>query len=219
MGRHAAERPSLVARTFPKTHSFLAAKHASLLPRVGARVVRAGWGFLAVSALSLVSVVDPYSGTLASAATFSMYDPSSKDPDQSYGLASTQTISFARGGFNIVTKGDVQPLFVENAELPSPGTSKEYALKTILDMGWESDQYSCLVILWERESNWRVNAKNKSSGAYGIPQSLPGSKMASEGADWMTNPKTQINWGLKYIKGRYGAPCGALAHSNKFNWY
>ncbi|MFM1973433.1 MAG: hypothetical protein RLZZ345_517 [Actinomycetota bacterium] len=219
MGRHAAERPSLVARTFPKTHSFLAAKQSSLLPRVGARVVRAGWGFLAVSALSLVSVVDPYSGTLASAATFSMYDPSSKDPDQSYGLASTQTISFARGGFNIVTKGDVQPLFVENAELPSPGTSKEYALKTILDMGWESDQYSCLVILWERESNWRVNAKNKSSGAYGIPQSLPGSKMASEGADWMTNPKTQINWGLKYIKGRYGAPCGALAHSNKFNWY
>lgn len=219
MGRHAAERPSLVARTFPKMHTFVADKHNSLLQRLGARVIRAGWGFLAVSALSLVSVVDPYSGTLASAATMSMYDPSSKDPDQSYGLASTQTISFARGGFNIVTKGDVQPLFVENADLPSPGTSKEYALKTILDMGWESDQYSCIVILWERESNWRVNAKNKSSGAYGIPQSLPGSKMASEGADWMTNPQTQINWGLKYIKGRYGAPCGALAHSNKFNWY
>jgi hypothetical protein len=219
MGRHAAERPSLVARTFPKMHTFVADKHGRLMPHLGARVIRAGWGFLAVSALSLVSVVDPYSGTLASAATMSMYDPSSKDPDQSYGLASTQTISFARGGFNIVTKGDVQPLFVENADLPSPGTSKEYALKTILDMGWESDQYSCLVILWERESNWRVNAKNKSSGAYGIPQSLPGSKMASEGADWMTNPQTQINWGLKYIKGRYGAPCGALAHSNKFNWY
>jgi hypothetical protein len=200
-------------------HTFVADKHNRLMPHLGARVVRAGWGFLAVSALSLVSVVDPYSGTLASAATMSIYDPSSKDPDQSYGLASTQTISFARGGFNIVTKGDVQPLFVENADLPSPGTSKEYALKTILDMGWESDQYSCLVILWERESNWRVNAKNKSSGAYGIPQSLPGSKMASEGADWMTNPQTQINWGLKYIKGRYGAPCGALAHSNKFNWY
>jgi hypothetical protein len=86
-------------------------------------------------------------------------------------------------------------------------------------MGWESDQYSCLVTLWERESNWRVNAKNKSSGAYGIPQSLPGAKMASEGADWLTNPQTQINWGLKYIKGRYGSACGALAHSNKFNWY
>jgi hypothetical protein len=164
-------------------------------------------------------VVDPYSGTMASAATMSMYDPSSKDPDQSYGLASTQTISFARGGFNIVTRGDVKPLFVENAALPSPGSSKEYALKTLLEMGCESDLYSCLVPLRERESNWRVNAKNKSSGAYGIPQSLPGAKMASEGADWLTNPQTQINWGLKYIKGRYGSACGALAHSNKFNWY
>jgi len=189
------------------------------LPHLARKTVRTAWGFLAVAALSLVSVVDPYSGTMASAATMSMYDPSSKDPDQSYGLASTQTISFARGGFNIVTKGDVKPLFVENAALPSPVSSKEYALKTLLEMGWESDQYSCLVTLWERESNWRVNAKNKSSGAYGIPQSLPGAKMASEGADWLTNPQTQINWGLKYIKGRYGSACGALAHSNKFNWY
>lgn len=219
MGRHAVERPSLVARTFPKLHSFWADHQSSVLPHLGTKSVRAGWGFLAVAALSLVSVVDPYSGTMASAATMSTYDPSSKDPDQSYGLASTQTISFARDGFNIITKGDIEPLFVSNADLPSPGTSKEYALKTILEMGWESDQYSCLVILWERESNWRVNAKNKSSGAYGIPQSLPGTKMASEGADWLTNPKTQINWGLKYIKGRYGSACGALAHSNKFNWY
>jgi hypothetical protein len=200
-------------------HAELESRQASLLPRLAKKTARTIWGFWAVAALSLVSVVDPYSGTIASAATMTMYDPSSDDPDQSYGLASTQTISFARGGFNIVTKGDVKPLFVENAELPSPGSSKEYALKTLLEMGWESDQYSCLVILWERESNWRVNAKNKSSGAYGIPQSLPGSKMASEGADWMTNPKTQINWGLKYIDGRYGSACGALAHSNKFNWY
>ena len=219
MGRHAVERPSLVARTFPRIHSRLEARQSNLLPHLARKTVRTAWGFLAVAALSLVSVVDPYSGTMASAATMSMYDPSSKDPDQSYGLASTQTISFARGGFNIVTKGDVKPLFVENAALPSPGSSKEYALKTLLEMGWESDQYSCLVTLWERESNWRVNAKNKSSCAYRIPQSLPGAKMASEGADWLTNPQTQINWGLKYIKGRYGSACGALAHSNKFNWY
>jgi len=219
MGRHAVERPSLLARTFPRVHSRLDARQSNLLPHLARKTVRTAWGFLAVAALSLVSVVDPYSGTMASAATMSLYDPSSKDPDQSYGLASTQTISFARGGFNIVTKGDVKPLFVENAELPTSGSSKEYALKTLLEMGWKSDQYSCLVTLWERESNWRVNAMNKSSGAYGIPQSLPGTKMASEGADWLTNPQTQINWGLKYIKGRYGSACGALAHSNKFNWY
>lgn len=217
MGRHAIERPSVVARAFPSIHAFWADRHSSVLPHLATKTVRAAWGFAAVSAFALVSVVDPYSGTIASAATMSVYDPN--DPAQSYGTANTQTISFARGGFNIVTLGDVKPLFVENADLPSPGSSKEYALKTLLEMGWQADQYSCLVTLWERESNWRVNAMNKSSGAYGIPQSLPGSKMASEGADWLTNPQTQINWGLKYIKGRYGSACGALAHSNKYNWY
>jgi hypothetical protein len=64
-----------------------------------------------------------------------------------------------------------------------------------------------------------VNAYNSSSGAYGIPQALPGAKMASMGADWKTNPETQIRWGVNYIKNRYQSPCGAFAHSNKFNWY
>ena len=73
--------------------------------------------------------------------------------------------------------------------------------------------------LWERESNWRLNAMNKSSGAYGIPQALPGSKMASEGTDWMTNAQTQIRWGVKYINGRYKNPCTALLHSNVKGWY
>ena len=113
----------------------------------------------------------------------------------------------------------IRDRFVQNADLPAPGTSKQFALRMLLDMGFDSDQYSCLVTLWDRESNWRVNAYNKSSGAYGIPQALPGTKMASEGEDWLTNPETQIKWGLGYIKGRYGSPCGALAHSNKFGWY
>ena len=65
---------------------------------------------------------------------------------------------------------------------------------------------------------WRVNAAN-SSGAYGIPQALPGSKMASAGADWQTNPATQIAWGLGYIAGRYGTPCGAWDHSESNGWY
>jgi hypothetical protein len=84
--------------------------------------------------------------------------------------------------------------------------------------GWGTDQYDCLVALWNRESGWRYNAYNASSGAYGIPQSLPGSKMASAGADWETNPATQITWGLNYI-GRYGNPCGAWAHSESSGWY
>ena len=217
MGRHVIERPPLGARLFPRLHRFFDGKQSSVLPHLAKRTIRAGWGFGAVTAFALVSIVDPYSGTMASADTVSVYDPTSGDLSQTYGLASTQTISFARGGFNILTGKDA--LFVKTAELPTPGTSKEYALRQLMAMGWDSDQYSCLVNLWERESNWRVNARNQSSGAYGIPQSLPGTKMASEGGDWLTNPETQIRWGLKYIKGRYGSACGAFAHSNKFGWY
>ncbi|MCY7287980.1 MAG: G5 domain-containing protein, partial [Cryobacterium sp.] len=73
--------------------------------------------------------------------------------------------------------------------------------------------------LWNKESGWRVNAENSSSGAYGIPQALPGSKMATAGDDWQTNPATQIQWGLGYISGRYGTPCGAWAHSSDVGWY
>ncbi|MDO5495446.1 MAG: G5 domain-containing protein [bacterium] len=85
--------------------------------------------------------------------------------------------------------------------------------------GWTGDQWSCLYNLWQKESNWNPNARNPSSGAHGIPQSLPGSKMASHGADWATNPATQIAWGLDYIAGRYGSPCGAWSHSVARNWY
>ena len=73
--------------------------------------------------------------------------------------------------------------------------------------------------LWERESSWNYQAYNCRSGATGIPQSLPGSKMASVGADWQTNAATQIRWGLDYIAGSYGSPCGAWGHSQATNWY
>jgi hypothetical protein len=167
----------------------------------------------------LVTIVDPYSGTMASASTIQIYDTDNVDPAETYGYASTQKISFARGGFNIVTGSDAAAMFVETAIVPSPGTAKAYAFELLSSLKFGEDQYSCLVKLWERESNWRVNAKNKNSGAYGIPQSLPGAKMASEGPDWQSNPETQIRWGVKYIKGRYGSPCGALAHSDKLGWY
>jgi hypothetical protein len=85
--------------------------------------------------------------------------------------------------------------------------------------GWGADQFGCLVPLWSRESGWNVNAYNASSGATGIPQALPGSKMASAGADWQTNPATQIKWGLGYIAGRYGTPCAAWDHSESAGWY
>jgi hypothetical protein len=85
--------------------------------------------------------------------------------------------------------------------------------------GWSSSQFQCLNLLWNRESGWKYTAMNPSSGAYGIPQALPGSKMISAGSDWRTNPRTQIAWGLSYIKSRYGTPCAAWSHSQATNWY
>jgi hypothetical protein len=85
--------------------------------------------------------------------------------------------------------------------------------------GWSDSQFGCLDSLWERESHWNPFAENSSSGAYGIPQSLPGSKMASVAPDWRTNPVTQIKWGLGYIEDRYGSPCGAWGHSQSHGWY
>lgn len=102
---------------------------------------------------------------------------------------------------------------------PDPGTAQAIAYDMVLARGWGDDQFACLVALWNRESGWRVNAYNPSSGAYGIPQSLPGNKMASAGDDWETNPATQITWGLGYIAGRYGTPCGAWDHSESRGWY
>ncbi|WP_192496831.1 transglycosylase [Pseudoclavibacter sp. CFCC 14310] len=101
----------------------------------------------------------------------------------------------------------------------SPAAAKAYAQSRISQMGWGNDQFVCLVNLWQKESGWQVNAENRSSGAYGIPQSLPGSKMGSVGADWRTNAQTQIEWGLGYIRGRYGTPCGAWGHSQSTGWY
>ncbi|MFD4421483.1 hypothetical protein ACFWN7_08260 [Agromyces sp. NPDC058484] len=85
--------------------------------------------------------------------------------------------------------------------------------------GWGSDQYQCLDKLWQKESGWSYTAYNASSGATGIPQSLPGSKMATAGDDWETNARTQITWGLGYIKSAYGTPCSAWSHSQSMNWY
>jgi hypothetical protein len=89
----------------------------------------------------------------------------------------------------------------------------------VADRGWGEEQFSCLVSLWTKESGWDYAADNPGSSAYGIPQALPGSKMASAGADWETNPVTQITWGLGYIADRYGTPCGAWSHSRASNWY
>ncbi len=101
---------------------------------------------------------------------------------------------------------------------PSPGTAQHIAYAMLASFGFSTSQFSCLNNIWSRESGWSVTAAN-ASGAYGIPQALPGSKMASAGPDWQTSATTQIKWGLGYIKERYGTPCNAWAFWQGHSWY
>lgn len=101
----------------------------------------------------------------------------------------------------------------------SPGTNQALGYHLLIEFGFAADQWPYLNALWTRESGWNYLAENKSSGAYGIPQSLPADKMAVVGPDWRSNPETQIKWGLAYIAARYGTPQGAWAHETKFGWY
>lgn len=99
------------------------------------------------------------------------------------------------------------------------GSNRSIGKKMMLAAGWSARQWPALNALWTKESGWRTHADNPTSSAYGIPQALPGSKMASAGSDWRNNPKTQIRWGLGYIRNRYGSPKNAWAHSQRTNWY
>jgi hypothetical protein len=102
---------------------------------------------------------------------------------------------------------------------PDPGSNKALGKEMAAARGWGDDQWGCLERLWDRESHWNERAMNRGSGAYGIPQALPGSKMASAGSDWQTSAATQIEWGLGYIAERYGSPCGAWSFKQSHGWY
>jgi hypothetical protein len=185
-----------------------------------------------------VNVVDPYSGATASP-YFQVAERYDGKATQNFAVAGAYDNSFTRDGYSViaapppppppppvvepVVKKETEAKKSTSAPLPvvkaDPGSAQAIAHDMVLARGWGEDQFSCLVSLWKKESGWRVNAENKSSGAYGIPQALPGSKMGSAGSDWATNPATQITWGLGYISGRYGTPCGAWSHSQAKNWY
>jgi hypothetical protein len=203
-------------------------------PRSRGHVALSFFAFSAAAAFVLVTVVDPYSGATASpyfqvpgavsdqfaGSTTERYDG---EAAQSLQVASTVSNTVTFDGYTVVEPPPPEPEPVVPASVAgvavAPGSAQAYAAGAVASRGWGGDQFNCLVKLWQKESNWRVNAANSSSGAYGIPQSLPGSKMASAGADWQTNPATQIEWGLGYISGRYGTPCGAWGHSVDVGWY
>lgn len=107
----------------------------------------------------------------------------------------------------------------EPVPVNDPAGAKAYAAAALGGHGWGASEMTCLNTLWTKESEWLTSATNASSGAYGIPQALPGTKLATAGGDWQTNYKTQINWGLTYIESRYGSPCSALNFHYANNWY
>jgi hypothetical protein len=112
-----------------------------------------------------------------------------------------------------------QPTATSSPTTPASGSPQQIAEAMLGQFGWSDGQFSCLDSLWTQESGWNVYAENPSSGAYGIPQALPGGKMASAGPDWQTDATTQITWGLGYIQSTYGSPCAAWAHEEADGWY
>jgi hypothetical protein len=192
------------------------------------RPIRSAWrlsiaSVFAAFGIVLVMVVDPYSGSYADAATAPNHWIVING--QSYVAQGTYSLGVSHGKYGVIAPAPHKAALstaafagAPAAGTPDPGSAKAIAQQILASRGMGNDQYSCLVSLWDRESHWNVYAANP-SGAYGIPQALPGSKMASVGADWRTNPKTQIIWGLQYITGRYGTPCGAWSHSQSSGWY
>lgn len=108
---------------------------------------------------------------------------------------------------------------IQGGSSASAAEAQAYAQQKCYNYGWSDEDFYNLVLLWNKESRWNMYAQNRSSGAYGIPQALPASKMASAGSDYLTNYQTQVNWGLNYIRQRYGNPSAAYAHSQVKGWY
>ncbi len=202
---------------------------ASIIDRRGNPAQRFGFVMFAVTALVAALFVSPEPTAYATAMSAEW-----RPQAQSVEVSTTASAEVVRDGFTY-TEPEPEPVVVAPttgatsggsgsgvapvAGTPDPGSAKAIAADMVAARGWGTDQYDCLVSLWNKESGWNVYAHNASSGAYGIPQALPGGKMASAGGDWASNPATQITWGLGYISGRYGTPCGAWAKSQASGWY
>jgi hypothetical protein len=152
--------------------------------------------------------MDAAASTMSNAAK-----PATVSPSQV--IAAQQATEAAGGNPNDGTGSDD----VQQAAAPDPGTAQHIGYEMLPSFGFnQTTEWTCLLDLWNRESGWVYDAENP-SGAYGIPQSLPGDKMASAGADWATDPTTQIKWGLGYITDVYGTPCNAWDHEEADGWY
>jgi hypothetical protein len=183
------------------------------------RTVLSVLAVLVCAGITLVSVTDPYAG--ATAASFYRQPVLAKQRavqrfaiDGGYVLVAVKRDRFTT---EVVTGGGADAGMPAGPVAPA-STAQAYAAGIVASHGWAGSEFSCLVSLWNRESGWNAHAANP-SGAYGIPQALPGSKMGVGGGDWQNDYRVQIKWGIGYIAGRYGSPCGAWAHSNAVGSY
>ena len=119
----------------------------------------------------------------------------------------------------VVEQKPVTEVQVVGTKVADPSSNVAIGQSMAAANGWVGAEWQCLYSPWQKESNWNHLAENVSSGAYGIPQSLPGNKMSAVAPDWSSNPATQITWGIGYITGRYTTPCGAWDHSVANGWY
>jgi len=113
----------------------------------------------------------------------------------------------------------LRPVAASRAAWRAPLSPRDLGRALLVQHGWDDSQWGCLDALWSQESNWNPWTENASSGAYGIPQALPGAKMSATAADWRGNPLTQIRWGLGYIGERYGSPCQAWWFHQRHGYY
>lgn len=177
-----------------------------------------GLGALAVlagGALALVPGTAPASAgdaDLAQVAALASADPQAYTVSGAAGQIDTGNAVVRDAGESSVRAEETAQVSVIDT---SPAALKLVAAQMIQQQqGWGADQMQCLDLLWTKESGWRWNAENPESGAYGIPQSWPAEKLATAGADWRTNPITQMQWGIDYIAAAHGTPCAAWYQHN-----
>lgn len=182
-----------------------------------------------VGTLLLISAAQPTAYGLEFPMTTSMSLPTSPNLTMSISLNSEVDLS---AGAALYTQLDKRTnLFAsqmalaaaisQQVEMARTSVGAKKVAKSIMftEYAWGADQFTCLNRLWTKESHWNYRARNKKSGAHGIPQALPANRMESISSDWRTNPVTQIRWGLRYIEARYMSPCAALAKFKRSNYY
>ena len=227
-GRHVAARHRS-RRSLTRSVGRLAADVASLVPTngvtstvalVGAAGVAVGAGVLAVNTQDEAGAADLAAGPTADVSGMMRQHAVGSDGGGVSRSASRQPlVAQQRADKAAAMPVSRQEVAGAVTETVVPTDPRDIAMTMLADFGWSIDQFSCLDALYSHESGWNVSAANAYSGAYGIPQALPGDKMASAGSDWQTNPQTQLEWGLSYIQDRYGSPCGAWGFWESHNYY